>query len=118
MTEQDWLAATNPFPLINQVCNDLRYYGRFPHHRKWRLFFCACCRRAWHLLPDPRSRQAIEVSEQCADGLVGEEGLEQARARADQATTQLEQERRDAHLHVGGHYGFRCYYLCLCLTST
>jgi hypothetical protein len=96
MTEQDWLTGTNPFPLLTHAGGDPRYYGRFPHHRKWRLYFCACCRRFWHLLPGPRSRQAIEVSEQCADGLVGEEGLVQARVSAYQAATQLEQERRDA----------------------
>lgn len=36
--------------------------------RKLRLFACACCRRAWHLLPEGVCREAVQLFESVADG--------------------------------------------------
>jgi hypothetical protein len=63
MTEAEWLAATDPEPMLAA----LRAAGK-ASERKVRLWAAACVRRVWPLLTDPRSRQAVEVVEQYADG--------------------------------------------------
>jgi hypothetical protein len=38
--------------------------------RKLRLFTAACCRRIWHLVPDPQVRAVVDLFERSADGPV------------------------------------------------
>jgi hypothetical protein len=61
MTEAEWLAGTAPWPMLDV------FWGR-SRDRKLRLFACACVRRVWDFLTDPRSRIAVEVAERFADG--------------------------------------------------
>jgi hypothetical protein len=61
MTEAEWLNGH----VLSELLKEAR--PRF-NERKLRLFACAAGRRLWHLLYDPRSQQAIEVSERYADG--------------------------------------------------
>jgi hypothetical protein len=76
VTEAEWLAATDPIAVLAFL------HGR-ASARKLRLFACACCRHIWHLLPDERSRRAIEVMERHLDGRAdAEEMRDAARAAA------------------------------------
>jgi hypothetical protein len=71
MIESEWLACGEPQPM-------LRHLGCKAGERKRRLFACACCRRAWHLLADPRVRTAVETAERYADKAATETELENA----------------------------------------
>jgi len=77
VTEAWWKGATDPVLMLEWLC-----YGEYgeslsphPYSRKLRLCVCAFCRQIWHLLNDPRSRNAVIVAEQFADGLVTAEHL-------------------------------------------
>jgi hypothetical protein len=63
MTEAEWLACTDPEQM-------LRFLRGTANEHKLRLFAVACCRRVWHLLNEEQGRRAVEVGEQCADGLL------------------------------------------------
>jgi hypothetical protein len=82
MTEAEWLAAEDLFEMLRFINqhngNNRRKAGR----RKLRLFGCASLRCRWELLPDPRSRYAVEVAERLADGLARNDEVEQASAQA------------------------------------
>ena len=71
MTEAEWLAATDPTPM-------LRFLRGRACDRKLRLFACARCRELWPMLTDERSRTAVEVGELFADGLATSEALNAA----------------------------------------
>ena len=77
MTEQEWLACTDPTTMLewlqaNHLITD----------RKQRLLDCACVRRVWHLLTDERGRKAVEVAERFADGMAELDELREAQAAA------------------------------------
>jgi hypothetical protein len=84
MKEAQWLASDNPRDLLAHIQSRAG-------DRKLRLFGCACCRRWWPFLIEDWARQAIEVSEQFADGLVDES----ARAVAELAAREVNRKVTD-----------------------
>ena len=61
MTEAEWLAATDPEPM-------LRFLGGKASERKMRLFAVACCRRVRPRRDDAEHQLLVEIAEACADG--------------------------------------------------
>ena len=78
ITEVEWRAATDCDPLLKVIMPTAT-------DRKLRLFACACCRRIWELLVDPRCRRAVELSEQVADGVAHARQLRTASQAAKRA---------------------------------
>lgn len=78
MTEAEWFASSDPERML---CHFRVRDRRGP--RKLRLYAVACCRRIWHLIPDSRSREVVEVAERYADGGCSDEELGRAAAAAE-----------------------------------
>jgi hypothetical protein len=79
VTENEWLGSGDPAPMLRYLRESQT------SERKLRLLACACCRRIWNLLPDPRSRLAVEVAERFADDRASMLELARARTRAVEA---------------------------------
>jgi hypothetical protein len=73
MKEPEWLTSNDPEGMLTHIF-------RKASSRKLRLFACACVRRAWPLLRDPRSQRVVEKAEAFADGLITVKELASARA--------------------------------------
>jgi hypothetical protein len=81
MTPEKWDRCTD----LEKMLGSVLYVTGMTSDRKQRLFAAACCRRVWHLLTDPRSREAVEAQERFADGLVTARDLAAAESAAKDA---------------------------------
>jgi hypothetical protein len=97
MTEAEWLASTQPEPMLaflgSKAIDGTRSAGpviyvdhprKYPEYcyRKLALFSCACCDHFWHLLKSKSSQRVVEVSERWVEGLASWEELWRARNNA------------------------------------
>ena len=110
MTEQEWLEADSPEPLlaflereavtlVDRVPPEHRETMRrhliiLASERKRRLLGCAFARQVWPLLADERSRHAVEVAERFADGTADDGELGAAVTDATQARDEARIDRR------------------------
>jgi hypothetical protein len=85
MNESEWSSCSDP----SQMLEPLRGSG-MASDRQFRLFACACYRRVWHLLADPRVRHAVEVLERLAEGGVPRAAVEHALRGACNAQSEAE----------------------------
>jgi hypothetical protein len=86
MNEANWQTSNNP----DRMQKYLR--SKFSR-RKERLFSVACCRRIWHLIPDERSRLAVELAEQYADGQLTEEEFALVQRLAEKAADEAQSKK-------------------------
>ena len=100
MTEQEWLGCDKPHPMLTFL------RGRVSN-RKLRLYACASCRRVWPLLQDGRSRKAVELAEQYADGLTSYPNLKDAQEKARQVWHALARVHRGAAWGTPGMWAMR-----------
>jgi hypothetical protein len=68
VTEAEWFDAKETWVLYISAKEN-----GWLSDRKLRLWACTCCRRIWHLIVDECSRNAVEVAERFADGLINED---------------------------------------------
>jgi hypothetical protein len=85
MTEEEWLASTDPFVMLPWVLSKLS-------DRRVRLLACAACRRIQHWLKDAPIKNALEVAERFAEGGSTPAELESAHQAA--TKTQNKQRRK------------------------
>jgi hypothetical protein len=75
MTEEEWLACTDPEKMRQFVCNATS-------ERKRLLYMVAWCRCSKPVVRDRHSRAAVEVEERYADGLAAHEDFDRAGSSA------------------------------------
>jgi hypothetical protein len=75
MTERQWLRSRTVGTLLHRLPEGVS-------DRQLLLFACACARRFWGHLSDPRSRGAVEATEEYAEGRASRRAVREALAAA------------------------------------
>jgi hypothetical protein len=83
MTEAEWLACTDPEPM-------LEFLRRRISDRKMRLFAVACCHRVWPSFRHEEFRDAVQKAELFADGLADRNEMLEANEKCRAVFVKLE----------------------------
>jgi hypothetical protein len=109
---EKWL-LTNKFNGVEGRLKFMKRHGRLKGKkvkRKLWLYTCAAARRVWHLLPDERTRKAIEAAELRADGLIDQATFEAAwqpaKAAKYEAWDAMHKHSHDPDENVQRKYGY------------
>ena len=100
MTKAEWVACTDPKPMLEFLCASRGESRRKRGRRRLRLFACACLRGIRDLLRQDGSKQGLECAERFADGLATEQELADAGRKGQQA---LWKERWSSDRHCSEH---------------
>ena len=95
--EDNWLRGAGPSRMKRLKGVQQRFT-----QRKLRLFVCACSRSIWGVLVDERSRRAVEVAEEYADGRATREQLKAAKeaaSKAEEKAARLAEKTHDDYPH-------------------
>jgi hypothetical protein len=99
MTEEEWLACTDPAPMLELLRGKAS-------DRKTRLFLVASSRRMLHGVPEPHSRRAVRTAERYADGEVSGEKLHFAWSSVRRSSRAEERLRRSGGQQVASRRDF------------
>jgi hypothetical protein len=95
MTEREWLDCSEPQRMMEFLAGKAS-------DRKLRLLGVAFCRRIWRLMPDDRSREAVQLAERYADGLATDGQRREVRHRTADSPWPKRQAAGSAQIAV--HY--------------
>jgi hypothetical protein len=82
MTDAEWRTTDDLRAMLSHVRSGANLTRSKPGRRKMRLFACGCCRLIGDLLPDARTRKALELCEKYADGEADDGQLQAAMLEA------------------------------------
>lgn len=103
VTEAAWLSRDDPTLMLDFLTGKVS-------ERKLRLAALAICRRCWRLLPDDRSRRAVETLERFVEGLASDQQLLAAGNKANWACHALREEGpADVTAAAGAVYQASCF---------
>jgi hypothetical protein len=98
VTEAEWLAGSDPLPMIHQVRDRT---GSRPDY----LFRAACCRRVWQFFTEELSRRCVETAERYAEGHAAAAEVEEVHRRSEaycQERTEVARQLRSGFAFTHG----------------
>jgi hypothetical protein len=98
MTEEEWLASTDPSTLLNHVCPIM---DDDPRMRKVRLFTAAYLRSIWDHIKGDLFRQAVELVETVADDPMQRSALSERHEHLHQISPRSRRTRAEAAVIEG-----------------